>query len=65
MGKYYSPRLMFIEQILKRKSGEWPKIVVVEGSEDRHSSGEWLSDKAIRSGEVELTRASNLMRLKF
>ncbi|MEK9166913.1 MAG: NUDIX hydrolase [Patescibacteria group bacterium] len=47
------------------KAGEWPKIVVVEGSEDRHSSGEWLSDKAIRSGEVELTRASNLMRLKF
>ena len=47
------------------KIGEWPAIEVVQGTEDRHSSGEWLDEKAVRGVEVGLTRASNLMMQKF
>ncbi len=45
--------------------GEWPRMHVERGTDDRHISGEWLSEKDIKKGDVELTRVSQLMRLRY
>lgn len=65
-GVVYEPRTtVFRANFPLCRFADAPKVSVVDGSDDRHKAGSWLSKESVQQGKVELTRASNLMRLKF